>query len=274
MRASGGTNFGLLFSVVVFTNSTIAFLAAPSFQDGSWSGCASTRTTISKNKNPASTILFVTACFMETFFTLITLLLGLVESLVETANVESASGLQIPFFEFLRSSAERAELVHSRARGREGKRLKRFGEHFVEVIPGGGPGADVRTEMLAGLVRNERRHVFDQERVEGGVVVRRGEPGHGSGLHRERRHGGNQFLLQLEQCRGRLYDNARKANILARDVVVFEALQLHPGNVGASEDLFVGGIDLVEVLRADEPLNQRNVRTACLIQGESLRADV
>src|SRR5262245_30283446 len=110
-----------------------------------------------------------------------TLLLGFVESLVETANVESASGLQIPFFEFLRSRAERAELVHSRARGREAERLKRFGEHFVEVIPGGGPGADVRTEMLAGLFRNERRPVVDQDRVEGGGVVRPGQRGHCSG---------------------------------------------------------------------------------------------
>ena len=31
----GGTNFGLPLSVVALTNSTIAFLAAPSFQDGS-----------------------------------------------------------------------------------------------------------------------------------------------------------------------------------------------------------------------------------------------
>src|SRR5262245_48941007 len=125
--------------------------------------------------------------------------------------------------------------------------------------------------MLADLFRNERRHVFDQDRVEGGVVVRRGERGHSSGLHRERRHGANQFLLQLEQWRGRLYDNARKANTLARDVVVFEGLQLHAGDVGVSEDLFGGGIDLVEILRADEPLNQRYVRTVRFIEGESLR---
>ena len=44
-----------------------------------------------------------------------------------------------------------------------------------------------------------------------------------------------------------------------------------PGDVGASEDLFGGGIDLVEVLRADEPLNQRYVRTVRFIEGESLR---
>src|SRR5262245_7849313 len=37
MRSSGGTNFGLALSVVARTNSTIAVLAAPSFQDGSGS---------------------------------------------------------------------------------------------------------------------------------------------------------------------------------------------------------------------------------------------
>ena len=41
MRASGGTNFGLPWVVVDWTNSTIAFLAAPSFHEGSGSVCAS-----------------------------------------------------------------------------------------------------------------------------------------------------------------------------------------------------------------------------------------
>ncbi len=34
MRASGDTYFGLALSVVVFTNSMIAFFAGPSFHDG------------------------------------------------------------------------------------------------------------------------------------------------------------------------------------------------------------------------------------------------
>ena len=34
MRSGGGTNFGLAWSVVACTNSTIAFLAAPSFHEG------------------------------------------------------------------------------------------------------------------------------------------------------------------------------------------------------------------------------------------------
>jgi hypothetical protein len=34
MRSSGGTNFGLLLSVVVLTKSMIAYLAGPSFQEG------------------------------------------------------------------------------------------------------------------------------------------------------------------------------------------------------------------------------------------------
>ena len=41
MRSAGGTNFGLPCVVVVCTNSTIAFLAGPSFQEGSGSVCAS-----------------------------------------------------------------------------------------------------------------------------------------------------------------------------------------------------------------------------------------
>ena len=34
MRSAGGTNFGLAWSVVACTNSMIAFLAGPSFQEG------------------------------------------------------------------------------------------------------------------------------------------------------------------------------------------------------------------------------------------------
>src|SRR5271165_3706433 len=37
MRSSGGTNFGLPLSVVVFTNSRIACFAGPSFHEGSGS---------------------------------------------------------------------------------------------------------------------------------------------------------------------------------------------------------------------------------------------
>ena len=40
MRSSGGTNFGLPCVVVACTKSTIAFLAGPSFQEGSGSVCA------------------------------------------------------------------------------------------------------------------------------------------------------------------------------------------------------------------------------------------
>src|SRR5215467_12885790 len=58
---------------------------------------------------------------------------------------------QSPFLEFLRSRAERAELVDSRTRRREGERRKRFSEHFVEVITGRDAGADVWTKPIAGL---------------------------------------------------------------------------------------------------------------------------
>ncbi len=107
-----------------------------------------------------------------------------------------------------------------------------------------------------------------------GIIGRGDERGRISGFHRERGHGGNQVRLQLEQFRGRLRDNAREANVLARDVVVFEGLQLHAGHVGAGENLAGGGIDLVEIRRADETLDHRDVRAVRRIQGETFREDL
>jgi prepilin signal peptidase PulO-like enzyme (type II secretory pathway) len=64
MRASGGTKFGLSFFVVDFTNSTIAFLAGPSLQDGSGSVWAYARANSNRNKNrPQSFCLSVCAPF-------------------------------------------------------------------------------------------------------------------------------------------------------------------------------------------------------------------
>ena len=65
----------------------------------------------------------------------------------------------IPFLEFLCCRAELAELVNSRAHGRESERLKRLREQFVEVCPGGNAGADVRIEMVAESLRNKSRNV-------------------------------------------------------------------------------------------------------------------
>ena len=97
-----------------------------------------------------------------------------------------ASRLQIPFLEFLRRRAERAELIDRRARGREGERLKRFGEHLVEIAVGDA-GADVRIEIARPLdLRLERGHILDQGRVNGGIVVRGGERADGAGFHVER----------------------------------------------------------------------------------------
>ena len=185
-----------------------------------------------------------------------------------------ASRLQRPFLEFLCSRAERAELVDSRTRRRESERRKRFSGHFVQVIAGSDAGADVWTKPLAGLLRNKHRHVADKERVICGVVVCRGERADRPSRHRERRHGGNQFLLQRKHCRRPPYINTGYANLLTGSVIVFKGLQLHGGDVGTGQDLFSSGIDVVEVRRADEPLKQRNMRTVCLIQGESFRVDV
>src|SRR5262249_16512222 len=174
-----------------------------------------------------------------------TLLLGLVESLVETANVRISLGLQIPFLEFLRSRAERAELVYSRARGREGECRKRLREHLVEALPGCDAGADMRTELVTGLLRNEGRHVADEQGVVGGIVVRRGERAYRAGLHCKWGYGRNQSLLQREQCWRRPCDDTRYAGILAGYIVVFVRLQLQAGEVSTREDLFGNGIDLV-----------------------------
>src|SRR5262249_30586039 len=73
MRASGATNCGLPFSVVVFTKSTIAFLADPSFQDGKGpapsavegSVWAYARANTNRNKNTPSIILFTMVYFIQ-----------------------------------------------------------------------------------------------------------------------------------------------------------------------------------------------------------------
>ena len=51
------------------------------------------------------------------------------------------------------------------------------------------------------------------------------------------------------------------ADVLARGVVIFERLQLHAVHLGAGEHLADRGVDLVEVRRADETLEHRDVRT-------------
>src|SRR5580692_6108797 len=132
----------------------------------------------------------------------------------------------------------------------------------------------MRAELLAGLLRNERRYVANEQRVVVGIAVWGGERADGPSGHREWGHGVNQSLLQLEQCRRWPGDNTRHANTRAGGVIVLEGLQLHAGDVGIEEDLFGRGIDLIQTLCADEPLNERDVRTMCLIQGEPLREDL
>src|SRR5882724_2707484 len=104
-------------------------------------------------------------------------------------------GLKIPFLEFLRCCAEWTELVNGRARRREGERLKRFGQHLVEILLQSDAGADVRVEILAGLLRDKRPDILDDCRVESGIIVRRGERPNGTGFHRKWLHGGNDVGL-------------------------------------------------------------------------------
>ena len=61
---------------------------------------------------------------------------------------------------YLTSNSIPRKEANGRARWREGERLKRFGEHFVEVFSGGDAGGDMRIEMLAGSLRNEPRDVI------------------------------------------------------------------------------------------------------------------
>src|SRR5579863_2980387 len=65
------------------------------------------------------------------------------------AASQRVSTFQIPFFQFLRSRAEWAELIDGCARRRKGERLKLFFEHFVEVLSGGDACADVRIVIRA-----------------------------------------------------------------------------------------------------------------------------
>ena len=106
---------------------------------------------------------------------------GLIETTVNRSLVtrsralKPASRFQIKFFEFFRCRAELAKLIDGCARRRESERLKGFGEQLVEVGAGRKAGADMRIEMLAGGIWNERRNVFDQERVNDAIIRRRDE---------------------------------------------------------------------------------------------------
>ncbi len=62
--------------------------------------------------------------------------------------------------------------------------------------------------MLARRLRNERRNVVDQGRVDDGIIGRGDECGRGSAFYRERGHRGNHVLLQFNQFGGRLCDKA------------------------------------------------------------------
>src|SRR6266446_6672827 len=67
MRASGGTNFGLDWSVVACTNSRIAFFAGPSFHEGSGSIWACTSATTSRHKHATR----ISRCLMGRFMCLL-----------------------------------------------------------------------------------------------------------------------------------------------------------------------------------------------------------
>ena len=79
--------------------------------------------------------------------------------------------------------------------------------------------------------------------------------------------------MQLEDFRRRPRANARDSHRAARGVVVFEGLKFHALHIDGGENLAGGGIDLLEIRRADETLEHRNVRGMRRIQGKAFRED-
>jgi hypothetical protein len=129
---------------------------------------------------------------------------------------------------------------------------------------GGDADGDVRIEILAACFRNKRRDVVDCRLVDARLFGRRNERRSGPNFRRERGDRVDQALLQLEQIVSRLNDNARKANVLPGNVVVFESLQFPVGSLRFSQDRASRRIDFVKVRRADIALQNRNVWMVCL----------
>ncbi len=73
------------------------------------------------------------------------------------------------------------------------------------------------------------------------------------------------------QVISRLDDSAGKADRRAGDVVVLDRLQLPSSRLLLCQNAGRGGINLVEVGRADELLQHRDVRVVRCVQGEALR---
>jgi hypothetical protein len=81
--------------------------------------------------------------------------------------------------EFLPSCPKVAELVDRRRSWREREYIKQLGEHLLEVVLGCDADGDVRIELLAGCLWDERRDVVDGRLVDLRVLRRGDERGGG-----------------------------------------------------------------------------------------------
>src|SRR5262249_40031126 len=145
---------------------------------------------------------------------------------------------------------------------------------LLEVVLGCDADGDVRIELLAGCLWDERRDVVDGRLVDLRVLRRGDERGGGPGSLSERRNGVDQFLLQPQKVVCRLDYNAPQANVLPGDVVVLERFQLPARDLLVGPNLACRRVDFIEVCRADVPLQDRDVWMVRRIQTEALRKNL
>src|ERR1700738_1949315 len=169
-------------------------------------------------------------------------------------------GLQIQGLEFLASRPKTTKLVNRRSRWRERERLEWFRKHVLQVGFGADTNSDVGIKFLAGPDRHKIRHVFDQKRLDVAALFGTRERCDGPSFLRERRNRVDYFSLQPEQIFRRLDDNARKTDWWRRDLIVLERLQLPTRRLLAGQCFVDLSVDLVEVSRADELLQHRDMR--------------
>jgi hypothetical protein len=128
----------------------------------------------------------------------------------------------------------------------------------------------MRIELLAGRDGRELRDVVDKAWLDVAPIV--GEKrGGGSGLLRERRDRVEQFVLQAEQIFGRLDDDAGYAERWSGNVIVPDRLEPPVRHLLLGENRIGGGVDLVEVGGADEPLDHGHMWMVRRVQSKAFR---
>ena len=109
------------------------------------------------------------------------------------------TGSWIQRLEFLPSCPEVAELVDRRRSWREREYIKRLGEHLFEVVLGCDADGDVRIELLARCLWEERRDVVYGRLVDLWVLRRGDERAGGPG--KQGRVWGRRLLADLRKAR-------------------------------------------------------------------------